>query len=390
MPEVATELKTYRFDQMAVQVKDKVHPDDADVDRYVGLEHIDPESLKIRRWGEPSDVESTKILFRAGDIIFGKRRAYQRKLAVADFDGICSAHAMVLRPKTDVVLKEFLPFFMQTDAFMERAVKISVGGLSPTINWSDLAKEEFNLPSVEDQRHACKALSAARDVIERTENLIDASRIAQSAAFESMTTPPNCRVVELGSLLVESPRNGCSAPPSSQETGHWVLALSAISRWGYRCGELKPVEPTDAMIQARIAAGDLVVSRSNTRELVGLPAVFDEERADVSYPDTMMRLRFDPDETDSRFVELALRSRKTRRQVQSFAAGTSSSMKKINGTNLRKVEVPHPPLDLQQRIVQELSTFRQQIELAAARRTRAQRVMAELLKSAIGDGGDTR
>jgi len=166
MPEIIKQTQLFRFDQMAVQVKDKVEPEEADVDRYVGLEHIDPESLKIRRWGEPSDVESSKILFRSGDIIFGKRRAYQRKLAVADFDGICSAHAMVLRPKTDVVLEEFLPFFMQSDIFMDRAVKISVGGLSPTINWRDLAKEEFALPPLEEQRRIAEVSQAA----EQTKN----------------------------------------------------------------------------------------------------------------------------------------------------------------------------------------------------------------------------
>lgn len=160
MPETLKKTQVFRFDQMAVQVKDKVEPAEADEDRYVGLEHIDPESLKIRRWGEPSDVESSKILFRSGDIIFGKRRAYQRKLAVADFGGICSAHAMVLRPKTEVVLEEFLPFFMQSDIFMDRAVKISVGGLSPTINWKDLAKEEFSLPPLETQRRIAKVLQA--------------------------------------------------------------------------------------------------------------------------------------------------------------------------------------------------------------------------------------
>ena len=84
--------------------------------------------------------------FAAGDIIFGRRRVYQRKLGVAHFDGICSAHAMVLRAKPDVVLPEFLPFFMQSDLFMERAKEISVGSLSPTINWKTLAKEEYALP----------------------------------------------------------------------------------------------------------------------------------------------------------------------------------------------------------------------------------------------------
>ena len=181
MSETIKQTHLFRFDQMAVQVKDKVEPEEADVDRYVGLEHIDPESLKIRRWGEPSDVESSKILFRSGDIIFGKRRAYQRKLAVADFDGICSAHAMVLRPKTDVILEEFLPFFMQSDIFMDRAVKISVGGLSPTINWRDLAKEEFALPPLEEQRRIAEVLQAANSYSGSLDSMCEAAEQAHRA-----------------------------------------------------------------------------------------------------------------------------------------------------------------------------------------------------------------
>jgi type I restriction enzyme, S subunit len=192
MPEVMKQTQVFRFDQMAVQVKDKVEPAEANVDRYVGLEHIDPESLKIRRWGETSDVESSKIIFKSGDIIFGKRRAYQRKLAVADFEGICSAHAMVLRPKTDVVLEEFLPFFMQSDIFMDRAVKISVGGLSPTINWRDLAEEEFALPPLEEQRRIAELLKSSSentnalfDLATRTEELLD-SLILESLEIQSI------------------------------------------------------------------------------------------------------------------------------------------------------------------------------------------------------------
>jgi hypothetical protein len=106
-----------RFDQIAENLTVRVEPGDTDLERYVGLEHLDPESLKLRRWGTPSDVIGQKLRFWKGDIIYGKRRAYQRKLAVADFEGICSAHAMVLRAKADVCLPEFLPFFMQSKIF---------------------------------------------------------------------------------------------------------------------------------------------------------------------------------------------------------------------------------------------------------------------------------
>ncbi len=159
--------KTRRFDEMAVIVNDRIDdPSKANLERYVGLEHLDSDSLKIRRWGSPSDVEATKLLFRSGDIIFGRRRVYQRKLAVADFNGICSAHAMVLRAKPEIVLPEFLPFFMQSDLFMERAKEISVGSLSPTINWKTLAKQEFALPSLKEQERMAAVLEAASRVMQ--------------------------------------------------------------------------------------------------------------------------------------------------------------------------------------------------------------------------------
>lgn len=162
-----------RFDQIATQINDRVdNPAEAGVERYVGLEHLDPDSLRIRRWGEPTDVESTKLRFQPGDIIFGKRRVYQRKVAVADFEGICSAHAMVLRAKPGAVLPDFLPFFMQSDLFMERALSISVGSLSPTINWKALAAEEFLLPPIQEQARLVEGMSAATEAIYRFDEAI--------------------------------------------------------------------------------------------------------------------------------------------------------------------------------------------------------------------------
>ncbi len=148
-----------RFGEMADSITDRVDkPSESGVERYVGLEHLDPESLKIRRWGAITDVEATKLRFQPGDIIFGRRRAYQRKVTVADFEGICSAHALVLRAHEDVVLKEFLPFFMQSETFFERTLAISVGSLSPTINWKTLAQQEFALPPLDEQRRIAEIL----------------------------------------------------------------------------------------------------------------------------------------------------------------------------------------------------------------------------------------
>lgn len=197
MLERPRKLKSYRFDQLADQINNRVIPAEVDVERYVGLEHLDSDSLRIRRWGEPSEVESTKLRFRPGDIIFGKRRVYQRKVALADTVGICSAHAMVLRARPDAILPAFLPFFMQSDLFMERAISISVGSLSPTINWKALAKEKFILPPIQEQERLVEVLRASScnldslfDLAKKTEDLIE-SLILEKMEIRVIANPEN-------------------------------------------------------------------------------------------------------------------------------------------------------------------------------------------------------
>lgn len=178
------------FGDFAQNVNERVEPADAADEIYVGLEHLDPQNLHIRRWGKGSDVIGTKLRFRSGDIIFGRRRAYQRKLAVAEFDGICSAHAMVVRAKPELVLPEFLPFLMMSDRFMNRAVEISVGSLSPTINWKTLKQEEFDLPPLEVQRRIAEVLWAVDEALDeaiRMENdLADVKRTQLDATFSEL------------------------------------------------------------------------------------------------------------------------------------------------------------------------------------------------------------
>lgn len=158
--------KRLPFGAFADSVNERVEPANAADEVYVGLDDLDPSRLHIRRWGKGSDLIGTKLRFRKGDIIFGRRRAYQRKLAVAEMDGICSGHAMVVRAKPDVVLPEFLPFLMMSDRFMKRAVEISVGSLSPTINWTTLKLEEFDLPPFDQQRRIAEIFWEVDDLIE--------------------------------------------------------------------------------------------------------------------------------------------------------------------------------------------------------------------------------
>jgi type I restriction enzyme S subunit len=146
------DFQTIKFEKITLNISERVEPQKTTLGIYVGLEHLDPENLAITRTGKPDDVIGTKLRIYKGDIIFGKRRAYQRKVSVSHFDGIASAHSMILRANEKHIEKDFLPFFMQSDVFMNRAVEISEGSLSPTIKWKTLAAQEFILPKREKQK----------------------------------------------------------------------------------------------------------------------------------------------------------------------------------------------------------------------------------------------
>ncbi|MEK6584397.1 MAG: restriction endonuclease subunit S, partial [Nitrospirota bacterium] len=129
------------------------------LNRYVGLEHIEPGNIHIKSWGNIEDGTTFTRVFRKGQVLFGKRRAYQKKAALAEFEGICSSDILVCEAIEDAVIPELLPFIVQSDRFFEHAIKTSAGSLSPRTKFKDLAKLTFRLPSKpEDQKRIADLL----------------------------------------------------------------------------------------------------------------------------------------------------------------------------------------------------------------------------------------
>jgi len=163
--------KVYKFEKIANSIGERVEPTNTYLEIYVGLEHLDSDSIHIKRYGKKDDVSGTKLRCYPGDVIFGRRRAYQRKAAIVEFDGFCSAHSLVLRANPEVIDPRLFPFFLHSDTFMHRAVDISVGSLSPTINWGTLKNEEFLLPPKDQQARLAELLWAADELVESSLNI---------------------------------------------------------------------------------------------------------------------------------------------------------------------------------------------------------------------------
>lgn len=384
MPELASKpkLKTYRFDQMAKQINDRVdNPAESGVERYVGLEHLDADSLRIRRWGDITDVESTKLRFHPGDIIFGKRRVYQRKLAVADFEGICSAHAMVLRAKPDVVLPEFLPFFMQSDHFMERALAISVGSLSPTINWKTLAAETFALPPIEEQRRMASLLDATDRATFAQEDLAEALQRLEGSFTDAFLE--GCE--EAGSVgdVVTSTAYGSSKKSTDGDSGTPILGIPNVRRGYLELDEFNRVELTDAEVERyRLAPGDVLLVRTNGNpHYVGRCVVVTDLPHDFAYASYLIRLRVDDSIILPAFLSAILNAPSIRRELRGTVRSSAGNYN-INTTEIKDQTIPLPALDEQETFLDQLTSIRARQAACADRIASLHRTKAAILREA--------
>jgi len=374
-----------KFGDMAECITDRVdNPAEAGVDRYVGLDHLDPDTLSIRRWGLPTEVESTKLRFQPGDIIFGKRRAYQRKLAVADFEGICSAHAMVLRAREETVIKDFLPVFMQSNVFFERALAISVGSLSPTINWKTLAVQEFDLPPLHEQRRIAEVLWAVEEVGERYDDALVTVRsllnAVQSRSFDAPTDQFE-RLKDVGTWL-------SGGTPPKMNDSHWR-------------GELPWISPKDMKRDILSAAEDNISEDAGLRhsKVVSEGAILIVTRGMIlahTVPICMAgrRLSFNQDikalvvsdDFNPWFIFYFLKH--SHRRLLSVVEDSSHGTKRIASDQLFQLRVPKPSRERQDSLVAEMKNCDEAITANEKQRVRLKSLKKTVIARLLSSGNN--
>jgi type I restriction enzyme S subunit len=346
-----------RFEDLAEQINDRVDdPNAAGVDRYVGLEHLDPGSLHVTRWGLPSEVSAQKLRFHPGDIIFGKRRAYQRKVAVADFEGICSAHAMVLREREGLLAPGFLIHFMASDAFMERAVQISVGSLSPTINWSALRDQEFDLPSIDEQHRLTQVLRAADTTRQEISAVTNALACLLDALFEASAHSAERVPIR---AVVTGCDYGCSARATAEEDGLPIIRIPNVLRGELDLNDLKYVTLSNAeQDRFRVREGDILMVRTNGNpEYVGRCVVVGDLPSPFLYASYLIRLTPNCSAVLPEFLSDAINSASTRKALRS-AVKSSAGNFNINTNGILTATIPLPSIDQQRQYLTQASLLR--------------------------------
>ena len=381
------------------------------VERYVGLEHLEPGDLRIRSWGNVADGVTFTSVFKPGQVLFGKRRAYQRKVAVADFSGVCSGDIYVLETKdSKVLLPELLPFICQTDAFFDHAVNTSAGSLSPRTNWTSLAQFEFSLPPKEEQQRLLDLLEKAQEAIDSLMNLVKPALALQSARLDSILwqsslstadcrcneyfkVPSSWKFMTLPDLVTKEPNSLTAGPFGTifkardfRPSGVPILQLRHVTADGFGWGQ--DTTYMDVGVYERVhvpytaRAGDVLITKMG--EPPGLACIYPEGSPDAMVTPDVIKATISSDVAVPEYVVLAFNNARTARAISKFMKGGTRT--RVSLDNFYSIALPIPSIEEQQAIVEEISLISYAREEATSRMRALKKLQSEIAQKTLGRG----
>lgn len=365
------------------------------LDRYVGLEHLEPGDLRIRSWGDVADGVTFTSVFQPGQVLFGKRRAYQRKVAVADFAGVCSGDIYVLETKdAQVFLPELLPFICQTDAFFDHAVGTSAGSLSPRTNWASLADFEFALPPITEQSRLVMAFTTARESIDayqelelsaervlsaELDGLLQQSQVKGLYEGKQVELPADWRVVTIGEVLNRI-TYGFTNPMPTTDEGPWMVTAKDVAdgKINFETARRTSRKAYEELLtdKSRPKRGDVLITKDGTLGRVGVV-----ETDDVCINQSVALLQ--PNERiRSRFLAWSLRAPTMQWRLLQDAGG--SAIKHLYITKIADTKFALPPINTQDAVLEFVEASSRAIREIGARKAELIRNLRLMLESMGG------
>ncbi|HAS13822.1 MAG TPA: restriction endonuclease subunit S [Idiomarina abyssalis] len=390
-----TDKQTVKFGDICREVKLTTKDPIADgYERYIGLEHLDSGSLKIKRWGiVAEDNPSFTRVFKKGHILFGKRRPYLKKAAIAEFDGICSGDIIVLEPKPNsLLLKELVRHLVQSETVWNWAVLNSSGSLSPRTKFSVLSKLEISVPSYPQEsclnilRDAESALSASDAVVTR---LIEAKTAAAYSLMlegnwyrelfgkDPASIPEGWKLLTVGDVLNDT-QYGLS--DSLEAHGRYpVLRMMNITNGYVDPNDLKYLDwPKEEASKYILNYGDIVFNRTNSMEWVGRTGIFELD-GDYLFASYLIRLVANEKKLTPYYLTQFLNLPLIQYRLKAFAT-PGVSQANINPGSLKSLPILVPPLNRVKEIEKVLREFDSELNVAKQHHQRMVQFM-ESIKS---------
>ena len=314
----------------------------------VGLEHLIPGQVELTQWSEDADNTFTKG-FKKGQMLFGRRRAYLKKAALAPFDGICSGDITVIEAIPERIMPELLPFVIQNDSLFDYAVEKSAGSLSPRVKWEHLKNYEFELPEMEHQRALVDLLwamtrtkKAYQELVKKTDELVK-SQFIEIFGNEQ-------KQMRLDELCKHFGDGDWIESKDQSPEGIRLIQTGNVGNGEYKDKGDKAryisEETFERLGCTEVFAGDILISR--LPDPIGRACIVPEMPKSITAVDcTIVRLR------DCMLPSFFVNFTKTpayTSQIDSFTTG--STRKRVSRANLGSIMVPVPRIEEQKRFVQ--------------------------------------
>jgi type I restriction enzyme S subunit len=348
--------------------------------RYVGLEHIDSGSPKLKRWGIESEVRSSKNKFYAGDILYGKLRPYLDKVALAEWEGICATDILVFKSERAKGSPEYLVDLLHTAEFLNFAISTTTGVNHPRTSWNSVNKFTFGLPPLPEQKKIAAILSKIQQAIEVQEKIIEVTKELKKTLMAKLFTeglhgeelketeiglmPKSWEVTTVGSVMSRL-QYGISVR-GERDGKYPILRMNNLQGGYVSVADLQRVNLEEKQYQKfKLAMGDILFNRTNSHELVGKAGIF-LESADYTFASYLIRLESKREVISPAFVNYYLNLQSTQNRLKTLAQrGVGQS--NISAGRLSGFKMPLCALHEQNQI--ELLLQRLDSKLALAHRS---------------------
>lgn len=389
-----TSWQKVKFGDVVRQVKASTDPVADGVKRYVAGEHMDSDSLAIARWGTVGDGYLGPAFhrkFESGQVLYGSRRTYLRKVALADFDGVCANTTFVMETAdASRLLPELLPFVMSTEAFHANSIAESKGSVNPYVNWPDIAKYEFELPPLDEQRRIAELLWSV--------NAHEKALARQFVAVKGATwnDPRSTRLALLNHLLSRADESWSTATLGKvgsltrgrrfTQQDYVNAGIGSIhyaeihTHYDFVATDVVKFVPTELGSTLRFAhRGDLVIAGTSETAADVCRAVAWMGDDDVAVHDDCFIFRHD---LDPAFASLLFASTDFQRQKARFVS--ESKVVRVSAANLARITVPVPPRATQEHIVAQVGDVDRAGERTRIETTRLREMGRGLLNELLG------
>lgn len=326
--------------------------------RYVGLEHLEPGNIHIKSWGNVANGTTFTRVFRKGQVLFGKRRAYQKKIAVAEFEGVCSGDILVFEVIEDKLLPELLPFIVQSDRFFEYAIKTSAGSLSPRTKFKDLAKFSFRLPKLDKQKPIADLLWSVDEVEQSYIKYIDTLSKVLNSFIINLIPRPNEKAVLLGDYVnIEKGLTYTSSDYSSESEGNILVNLKSFEKYGgFNKNGIKYYKGNYKKNHV-LKRGDLIIANTDiTRngDVIGYPVIvpdFGDRIVLFTMDVSALRIK-NTKKMLAKFLYYLLKTKWAHWYMYVHSSGTT--VLHLDVSAIPKMKIPYVDIDRQKAICSEL------------------------------------